>query len=240
MKEKLSPFVFHNRQWLMKKIISDYFRAKNMFANMDRESQAGQFIPFDKLKKLSDVLFAVKEDMHLLFKRLIDPAMLQFEDKDKITPNRLEIEFINNVGLLYHKAMVARELKYLLEHYTIESSDYVASKASLDTYMMKMRVLFDEGIRLIKRLFRDYKDNIVLLYYIVKNDHYVQYVLGESVEELLKLLQGRNKVDHAYVRAGKYCIESGWQELGKKFLLEALRINAKNKVANKILAQKIN
>ncbi|MCX6553436.1 MAG: THUMP domain-containing protein, partial [Candidatus Aminicenantes bacterium] len=61
----------------VKDAIADYFRAKNMFANMDRESQAGHFMPFEKLKKLSEVLFAVKEDMHLLFKRLIDPAMLR-------------------------------------------------------------------------------------------------------------------------------------------------------------------
>lgn len=237
MDEKLSPFVAFNRRWLVKKIFSDYFRAKNMFADMDRESQAGRLMPFEKLKKMSDILFDVKENLHLLFKRLIDPRTLQFEEGDKITPNRLEIEFINNVGLLYHKAMAAREVKYVLEHYTIDSADYIASKASLDTYMLKMRTLYNEGIRIIKELIREYGDNIVLIYYLIQNNCYVKSILGEPVKDILSRIGSKESLDKIYVRTAKYCLESGWESSAKKIASEALSINPKNQEAKKILTQ---
>ncbi len=240
MDEKLSPFVAYNRRWLMKKIISDYFRAKNMFADMDRESKAGRLMPFENLKKMTDILFDVKENLHLLFKKLIDPRTLQFEDTEKMTPNRLEIEFINNVGLLYHKAMAARELKYVLEHYTVDSADYLASKTSLDTYMDKMRALYKDGISIIKELIREYGDNIVLIYYLIKNDRYVKSILGESVEDLLARIESKESVDKIYMRTAKYCLESGWEDVAKKIVSEALRLNPKNQEAKKMMMQLVN
>jgi len=235
MTEKVKPFIHFNRRWMIKKILADYFRAKNMFNNMDREYQSGVSPDFENLKKLSDILFAAKEDLHLLFKKVEDPRGLRFEAGEKLTPSSREIDFINNVGLLYHKAMVARELKYLLEHYPVGRTDNVASRSSLETYMERIRSLFEEGIAVVKDLLRDYSDNTVLLYYIAKNEHYVQYALGEPVDKLLARMEIGNRVDQAYVRAGRYCTESGWIEPGRKMLQNALKHNPKNRVAQRLL-----
>ena len=237
MEEKATPFIMHNQRWMIKKILADYFRAKNMFTNMERESRSKKSPDFDNLKKLSDILFDAKEDLHLLFRRVVDPRRLRFETSDKIIPSGREIAFINNVGLLYHKAMVARELTYLLEHYQVNSNDHVASRTSLETYLMRIRTLFDEGGGIIKDLLGDYKENTVLLYYIAKNNRYVQYALGEPVEKLLVRMEESEKVDNAYLRAGKYCLDSGWIERGRKMLLDALRANPKNRQARRLLDQ---
>jgi hypothetical protein len=235
MVEKIKPFIQHNRRWMIKKILADYFRAKNMFTNMDRENQSGLSPDFENLKKLSDILYAAKEDLHLLFKKVGDPRGLRFEAGEKLTPSSREIDFINNVGLLYHKAMVARELKYLLEHYQVARTDHVASRTSLETYMERIRSLFEEGIAVVKDLLRDYGDNTVLLYYIANNDHYVQYALGEPIDKLLAIMENSHRVDQAYLQVGRYCLESGWMEPARKMLSNALRVNPKNRTAQRLL-----
>lgn len=237
MARKPSPFVQANKPWIIRKALSDYLRAKNMFDNMDREISTGRDISFDYLKKLSDTLFTIKEDLYLIFKRIIDPLERKFERAAKITPNDNEIEFINNVGLLFHKAMVARELKYVMEYYSTDSKDYIHTKESLETYWIRIRELFEDGIEMIKHLFVEYSKNVIVLYFLLEKERYVTEVLGESLDMLLQRMVAKDQFDDAYVRVGKYCLESGWRDRAKKFLGEALKINPENVEARKLLAQ---
>ena len=166
MAEKIRPFLAINRQWMIKRILVSYFRAKNTFANIDREVDAGRGVTFDNILKLSDGLFKAKEEMHLLFQRA--RADGQPAEHEKLEPTGLEVDLINNVGLLFHKAMVVREQVYILEHYADESADRTLTRADLDVYMGKMRNLFNQGLEIISGLLRDYRDNEVLL---ILHDH---------------------------------------------------------------------
>ena len=236
MAERIRPFLAINKQWMIKKILVTYFRAKNTFANLDREAHTGHDVAFERILKLSEVLFEVKEDTHLLFQRITPgQGVLQYEN-EKITPNDLEVELINNVGLLFHKAMVAREQAYILEHYADESGDSTLTRANLATYLDKMRLLFRTGMKIIKDLLQDYCDNEVLLYYMITNEHYIRFVFGEELESLLQRMHGK-EIDRAYVVAGSFCLNSGWEEGGKKCLQEALRINPVNRQAQSLLKQ---
>ncbi len=237
MAKKPSPFVLSNRPWIIRKVISDFLRAKNMFDNMDREILNGRDISFDYLKKLSDILFTVKEDLYLIFKRITDPLSRKFEKAAKITPKDTEIEFINNIGLLFHKAMVARELKYVMEYYSTDSEDYKHTKDSLDTYWIRMRKLFNDGIEMIKHLLVEYSKNIIVLDFLLEKERYITEVLDESLDTLLRRIEAKEQFDDAYVRVAKYCLESGWSDRAKKFLGEALKINPENAEASKLLAQ---
>ncbi|NIA30639.1 MAG: hypothetical protein GWP06_12100 [Actinobacteria bacterium] len=237
MTGKPSPFVQANGPWIIRKALSDYLRAKNMFDNMDREISTGRDVSFDYLKKLSDILYTIKEDLYLIFKRVIDPPERKFEKAAKITPNDNEIEFINNAGLLFHKATVARELKYVMEYYATDSKDYKHTKDSLDTYWIRIRELFDDGIEMIKHLLVEYSKNIIVLDFLLEKERYVTEALGESLDTLLQRIEGKEQFDDAYVRVGKYCLESGWRDRAKKYLGEALKINPKNVEAGKLLAQ---
>ena len=142
MEEKISPFVETHKPWIIRKAIADYLRAKNMFANMDRERSSKHKVIFENLKKLTDLTYNIKEDLHLIFKRLIDPKNRIFEESDKYTPNQHETEFINNVGLLFHKLMVARELHYVMEHYAVDSEDFQESFESFEAYWQRILSLF--------------------------------------------------------------------------------------------------
>lgn len=239
MAQKISPFLMINKQWMIKKILVTYFRAKNTFANLDREVQNGHEVSFDRILKLSQVLFVVKEDMHLLFQRISPGQVVRGSLNGKLVPSPLEIDLMNNVGLLFHKAMLAREQAYIIEHYADENGDNSINLATLQSYLDKMRHLFLEGLHIIRRLLRDYRDNEVLLHYLITNEHYVRYVFGEELEELLQRMHG-DEIDRAYLLAGAFCLESGWTEGGKKWLQEALRLNPKNRQARALLKQSVN
>ena len=237
MAEKIRPFLAINRQWMIKRILVSYFRAKNTFANIDREVDAGREITFDNILKLSDGLFKAKEEMHLLFQRA--RADGQRAEYEKLEPTGLEVDLINNVGLLFHKVMVVREQVYILEHYADESADRTLTRANLDVDMDKMRALFNQGLEIISGLMRDYRDNEVLLYYMITNEHYIRFVFGEELDTLLARMHG-TEIDRAYLLAGKFCLDSGWEEAGRKCLLEAMRVNPKNREAKNLLQHDTN
>jgi len=236
MTKNISPFVASNKSWVIRKVLADYFYAKNLFTKLAREYHSGKEVPFEKIKKFSELLYTAKEDLHLIFKRLIDPQKGKFEKSKKFTPNADEIDFMNNVGLLFHKATVARELKYILEYYKTDSDDYVQIKTLLDNYMEKIRLLFNDGIELVKRLLKDYKDNLVVILYLVENEKYVMSALDESLESLLARIEDNPKIDEKIVQVGKYCLQSGWPDRAYRIFNKAVSINDKNIEAKKYLA----
>ncbi|MFQ6113942.1 MAG: hypothetical protein ACE5NG_07605, partial [bacterium] len=70
---------------------------------------------------------------------------------------------MKNIGLLFHKVMVVRELKYSMEHYVEASEAFQKSKEDLQFHLKKIDSLFDEGIEILKDLVGRYRDNILLL-----------------------------------------------------------------------------
>jgi hypothetical protein len=238
MKQQISSFVQANKAWIIRKTFAHYLRAKNLFNNMDRKAHSRTIVQFEDLKRLSESLFTIKEDLHLVFDRIIQPEPDVSIKSKKFAPNDDEMNFVNNVGLLYHKAMAARELVYVMEYYSMRSDDYEENKEFLDTYLSKMRQLFKEGISHLTRILKLYIDENVILTYLVENDHYVKKSMGMSVPQLLEMLQGRNKIDHSYVQVAVYCLKSGWPERARKILLETLKLNPENETALKLLQNK--
>ena len=237
MINKISPFVASNKDWIIRNSIAGYLRAKNMFSNYHREWQAGRIISFEDLKKLSEILESVKDELHLIFNRLIDPKTRKFEKAKKLTPCEGELCFINNVGLLFHKAMVIRELKYVMEHYEEESEEYVETLSSFEKYIEKIDELFHKGISLLKDLLLYHANNLQVLTFFVENDRYVEDAFNEPIEELLTHALDNGEADSAYVRVGRYFIESGWQDRARKWFQEAIRINPNNSEAKDMLEQ---
>jgi hypothetical protein len=237
MNEKISPFVQANKAWIVRKTIAGYFRAKNMFDNMDRDAHSHSLVKYDDVKRLSEILFAIKEDLHLIFKRAVKSRKERLREKNKYAPNQDEIDLMNNVGLLYHKAMAARELVYVMEHYMIKTDEYEENREYLSTYLKKMRQLFSEGIKLLHVLLAVYIENDVILAYLVENDHYVKKSMGVGVVQLLELMIGKTRIDQAYFQVCSYCIHSGWPERAKKTLMDMLKMNPHNTEAKKMLQE---
>ena len=226
MSQEVADFVVDSKNWIMKKTVAQYLRAKNMFANILREFNNDKPVHYEDLLKLSEAMEDIKEDLNLIFKRLIDPKRGVYEKATKYKPEEMELEFINNVGLIFHKTMVARELKYLMDNYQDDSLSYSETHYSFRDYLKRIDRLFESGTDVLRQVISFSGDNTILMTFIIENDHYVQETFNEPINSLLARMLGHENISDAYVRVGKYYLESGWLYKAKKALLEAKDIGS--------------
>ncbi len=240
MSDKVSPFIAANKSWLLRKVIADFLYAKNLFSKLFLDYSAGGEVSFEKMKKFSELLFTAKEDLHLLFKRIGDPYQEGVEKSFKYTPNDDEIDFMNNVGLLFHKATVARELKYMLEYYKTDSDDYKQIKVLLDYYVNNMEGLFKVGIEKAKCVLKDSDKNLAVLLYLFENERYVTNAFDKSLKQLLEEILGKEDMDNRINEVGVLCLDSGWPERAFKIFNRAIELNPENNQAKQYLEPSFN
>lgn len=236
--QNVNSYIRERKSWSIKNVLSNYFKAINLTTDINREYQSGKDVPFERLRQLSEILFDCKEELHLIYKRLVDPRKGIFEDADKYMPNNAEINFIHNVGLLFHKAMVARELKYMLEYYETDiDEEYYDLKHSLDDNIHRLVLLIEKGVSLIPAFLANYSDDVVVLSYLLEHKRYVKSVMGMDVETILSQHKKSVPLQNYYIKVAQYFLKSGWNERAKKVLYEALKKEPKNKAIRELLEQ---
>ena len=111
------------KPWKIRNMVEGYLAAWQIFHKQQRsKSTERHALSFEALNKISDILYEVKEDHHLLFRR--PDRALQRHEQHKLVPTYSETTFIDHVGLLFHKAMVAKELRYILERYAHDERNW--------------------------------------------------------------------------------------------------------------------
>lgn len=236
----VKPYLVRVKNWKVRNMVMLYLEAREQFKDYHKMIRSGAFISFAKIRDICDIMFEIKEDHHLLFKRLLDPRKMRFEPAHKFTPDRVEIEFMNNVGLLFHKSMVARELKYTMEHYMEGSEAFKKTSEDLLYNLNKMNSLFDEGIDIVRNLIRKYSDNVLLLTLLLENTALVKRHFNQSAVELLKAVGDGFSLDEMYFLVGSFYANSGWLEKAKSMLKETLRRNPGHRSAQEWLNQLAN
>ncbi len=237
MQEHVTLYVRKCKSWTIKSVLANYFKALNLYAEINHQYHAGKDIKFATLKQLSDILFSAKEGLHLIYKRLSDPRKNEFEKTEKYTPTRAEMNFINNVGISFHKAMVARELKYMMEYYeTGANEDYFELESSFHSNIARLGDLFSKASHLLEEFLIAFQDDPVILSYFLENERYIEITLGEEISSLLKHLASNGAAEKSYIKVAKYFIESGWPERAKRILYEALQINPANPEAKTLIS----
>ncbi|MBN1465037.1 hypothetical protein JXA02_04700 [candidate division KSB1 bacterium] len=236
MAEKISNYVKAHKSWAVKNVLFNYFAAITLNADIHQRYNGKLDVSFENFRDLSDILFKAKEELHLIYKRLHDPRRNYFEQADKYTPNDDEMNFITNVGLLFHKAMVARELQYMLEYYGAEEhEDYHELKVSLDDYVQRIAKLFEKGVTLLPRFLRNFQDDVIVLSYFLENSQETEAALGTKLERIFASFNG-NGVS-PYVKVGRYFIDSGWTKRAKKVLADGLQKDPNNSEIGDLLRQ---
>jgi hypothetical protein len=238
-KTKISPYIAGIRDRKIRYIISRYLEAFSTFKEYNKSFHEGVIMSFSSLRKVHDILWDIKENFHLIYKRVLNPKKRIFEQANKFTPNESEIKFMNNVGLLFHKVMVARELKYVLDYYEEDSSGYQDTKASLERNLDRINLLFDEGVELLVYMLENYQNNIQLITYVLENKERCESLLQKQIEELLKVLSRGRDVEDIYMDAVHYYQNSGWIDKAETILRELLKINPSHERAA-LLLQAIN
>ena len=231
------PYVMRSKSWLIKSVLTNYFKAAQLIRDIFENDRMGQDVTFACLKELSELLYRAKEDLHLIYKRLQDPRKKLFEDVAKCQPTEGEQNFIHSVGLLFHKAMVARELQYMLEYYESAGDlDYREIKKSLHEYITKMMNLFEKDTKLLVDFLKNFHRDVVIISYFYENQQEIERAIGVSLEAILGDFDGFLS-ENTQVQVADYFLASGWSDRAKKILQRTLELYPNSVKAAELLAQ---
>ena len=214
-----------------------YLEARDSFKRYGKLLKKGTDLSFGKMRGICDMLYQIKEDHHLLYKRVVDPRKGKFERAEKFLPDDYDLAFINNVGLLFHKVMVARELKYVLEHYVENSIVFKRNKDHFESQIKLIDELFDEGIEVLKSLIVRNNGNLLLLSLLLENPDMIKKHFGKSADNLIKQFSNGKGLSEVYFSVGKYYVECGHKDRAKKMLRTALKNNAKHVKAKELMSE---
>ena len=232
-----SPYITSIKNWEIREMVVQFLEAKEMFEKHNKPSKDSEYIAFKILREICDMMFDLKEKHHLIFKQIINPKTRKFENVNKFTPNEGEINFMNNLGLLFHKVMVARELKYMLNYYREDSSGYQETKNALERNLSRIELLFMQGAELLLKMLQSHKNNTHLITYFLENQEFCEEHFNAGLSDLLEILTDRGDEEHAYFITAKYFADSGWFGKARDMCLKSLEINPQNEDAKSLMIQ---
>jgi hypothetical protein len=231
----VSDYLLGIKDWMVRKMAANYIVACEHYNTTYAKAKPKIDFPFQKLDELCDILFEIKEDHHIVFKRVVGPEKIKKEDKHKIDPAQPEINFIANVGRLFHKMLVARELKYLHNHYDPLKNGASSAATELDVQLKELDNLFKHGVEVLVELMQLHSSNVLLLALIVENFNTLRKSIGMTGSELLKKVTGQNNPEATYYLTGKYYMEGGWFDRAGNMFKKILRSNPKHIEARQAL-----
>ncbi len=234
---EVSPYLQSIRDWQISHMVAGYISAYAAFQEAYKRAHPLSEFPFRDLEKLSNALFELKEDHHLIYKRVVGPDWVKKEDRHKLDPGEIEIRFIGNVGMLFHKFLAARELKYIHLHYDPLSDAGSDAAEQLILVLRQIRELFESGREMLLEFIRTHSTNVMLLAYLYAHSKVIKSGLGLSGIEILKQSTGCSNLEPIYFRISKYYVESGWYDRAQKLLRQIIRRNPKQQEARALLQQ---
>ncbi len=235
--DNVKPYLRRIKNWKIRNMVLLYLEAREKFLTYRELLEEGVFISFERMWELCDMLYEVKEDHHLLYKRLLDPGKKKFETALKFMPNEIELQFMNNVGLLFHKLMVARELRYQTEHYVEKDETFHRNEENLQIHLRNIGALFEDGIGILKSLVVSNRDNPLLLTLLLENIELAKNHLGDEARDVIRQLADASKLDDIYCSVGAYYLQCGWTDKAKTMFSSALKENARHKEAKQQLSR---
>lgn len=232
------------KNWLILEIVRDYFYAYIQFQSF-YEKHKTNTLNFDEVEKFitdkdpSLPLFNLKESCHMLFR---NQGEEQCSDEERL----LDLA----VGSIFHEAMKIRENLYLLEVYKPRYLQQVRTSKEVSSYEKKLlqamkkigvrtEMRLYESIIELKRLFQDtlkqitnllplYKDNPVLMRFLLRNKNLLQQAIGKR--KGLKIISDifPGGLGEAYYVEGKGYLESEHYDLAADFFNQALKYRFQN------------
>jgi len=228
---QVRPYFKRIKDWKTRNMIMLYLEARDNFLTQSEKGPEGISISFDCLRKLCDMFYEIKEDHHLLYKKLLDPRKKKFEKAKKFVPGAIDIRFMNNIGLLFHKLMVARELKYQTDHYAEKDDIFHRNEENLKIHLNNIAALFEEGIEIVKALIVNNRGNVLLLTLLLENVELTRNQLGEEARSVIQQFAVDHNLDDVYFSVGSFYLSQGRPERAKKMFESALHENARHEKA---------
>ncbi len=159
-----------------------------------------------------------------------------------------EIAFERAIHLIFHQFMSFKEHIYVLEQYEnivrekFKGRDEELSEALKDFKKLMLKIkeempleiesareLFETSAKLLRLILPSYKENKLVVRYIVENKEMVEKVYGEGEwERILELMFSQKKEEAYYITAVWY-FENGEYSKSRTYIKEALKMNPDNK-----------
>ncbi len=214
------------------KIQSGYKKSGNIaFSILDEwvgtESRKG---PLWTLKDQSHTLYRSGEHNNTLYENLFDWTL----------------------GSIFHESMKLKEDAYQVESYKplleLEYSEHSNNKAlssiiheyyvliekanqNLTEELESVHELFAKAIYHLRQMVITYKDNALLLRYLLDNSKRVCKIFGKNAwTEIVGEMFNGGEVELVNI-VGAFCMEKGWYEDAHDYLKQSLTMDKKNKVA---------
>ncbi len=216
-------------------IVYSFLQAIRIFRQMENRYKAGS-LQFSDLANFVDdrgqsFLFTLKTACHNLFRQNIS------------SPTEREQIFDLTVGSIFHLAMKLREDLYQIQFYgpkyrelggktplnpgqeaLVSKFKEVFSRAdeSLKEGMEEVALLMEDSFRQLKDLLEEYRENGLLLRFLLEEKKLVEDTLGEKgVERVFRFLYGPDESE-PYRLAGESYFQSGFYSQAIRALFQAL------------------
>ncbi|OGP86587.1 MAG: hypothetical protein A2Z08_12130 [Deltaproteobacteria bacterium RBG_16_54_11] len=231
------------KKWIILEIVRDYLFSHNRFQSIYKKYKA-QTLSFDDVEEFvtdkdpTVPLFNLKESCHMLFR-------YQGEEQSSDEEKLLDLA----IGSIFHEAMKLRENLYQLKVYkprylqiqdSQQASDY--ERNLLQEFMKigaKTEKRLAESMTETKRLFRDtleqlahllprYKDNAVLIKFLLRNKDLLQQAFGRrrGLEIIADMFSGG--LGEAYDVEGRSYLASEHYDLAAQFFSQAQKYRAQD------------
>lgn len=231
------------KNWTILEIVRDLLRSYVQFKSI-YEKYKKNILHFDDLNEfVTDKdptlpLFHLKESCHLLFRSQGEEC----SDEEKL----LDLA----VGSIFHEAMKIRENLYQLEVYRpcyqdiqsrLGTSEYernllqefekigIRAKRSMAESMAEAKRLFQDTLKQLADLLPSYKDNPVLIKFLLRNKDLLQKAFGKrkGIKVIAEIFPGG--LGEAYTVEGKGYLESEHYDLAAEFFSAALKYRPHDK-----------
>jgi hypothetical protein len=250
MDKKKSNLTREKREWikerksiLLKEIVHQMLLAKIFFEELYENYKKSGQISFQKLEIWIGTeinkgsLWNLKDISHLLFRT----------DDSKF----YEKIFDWTLGSIFHESMKLKENVYLLEVYQKEGKVFTENekipkdinsqelikeyrtimtrgKESTAEEIDNLQYLFSRGMEQLQKLIVHFKDDGLLIRFLIENEALYERVYGKgSFKKLCEEIYDRGLED-AYIRAVKNYREGGWYSEALAILKKALKLNPHN------------
>jgi hypothetical protein len=238
-------WIEERRSILLKEIVHQMLLGRLVFDEIYDQYKKTGHVDYQKIETWigtelnKGALWNLKDTSHLLFR---DNASKSFF---------YERVFDWTLGSIFHEGMKLKEDGYLVEIYEKDGAvitdsanvpedvniqelqeEYkrIISRARHSTAedIENLRFLFFKGMEQLRRLIRHFKDNGLLIRFLVENESLHDSVFGKGSLTNLFGTMYAGGLEEAYIRVAKNYREGGWYDEALMILARGLRMNPDN------------
>ena len=235
-------------------LVQDFFAAKKYFDELLKHYKKNGSLPYSMLAVWvgSDTdkgpLWQLKEQSHRLYR----------SDRSKIILYENLFDWV--VGSIFHESMKLKEDIYQIESYkpllemglSDNAENMEIAKIIQEYYALIDRVslslreeiesideLFTKGLLHLRALILTYKNNALLLRFLIDNKRTADHMLGQGgLQQLLQEMFPAG-VHEAYILMSESCMQNGWYDQAQKYLNTAIKTGPANKGLHEQLKAKL-